>query len=217
MICTYPAFQPTLTAPGLERFGLTLEYSDPCKILRHAVHSYLQITEDRATPYPVIPDGTQAVFISPHGLQLSGAQSRVCDVQILQPGSYFGIRFTANGGHFDRGIIEGVLNIRPDHWFFDCHFKGDPVMPGCLGLDALWQLVGVFLGWSGLPGRGRALGVGKVKFSGQVFPDAGSIQYRLDIKRVFSKPMSLGVADGVVIHNEQVIYQANDLKVGLIP
>ncbi len=123
---------------------------------------------------------------------------------------------TASGGHFDRGIIEASLNIRPDHWFFGCHFKGDPVMPGCLGLDALWQLVGVFLGWSGLQGRGRALGVGKVKFSGQVFPDAGSIQYRLDIKRVFSKPMSLGVADGVVIHNEQVIYQATDLKVGLI-
>lgn len=89
-------------------------------------------------------------------------------------------------------------------------------MPGCLGLDALWQLLGVFLGWSGLPGKGRALGVGKVKFSGQIYPDAGSIQYRLDIKRVFSKPMPMGIADGLVIHNDDIIYQANDLKVGLI-
>ncbi len=89
-------------------------------------------------------------------------------------------------------------------------------MPGCLGLDALWQLLGVFLGWSGLPGKGRALGVGKVKFSGQIYPNAGSIQYRLHIKRVFTKPMSMGIADGMVIHNGKIIYQANDLKVGLI-
>lgn len=121
-----------------------------------------------------------------------------------------------SGGRYDRGQVHANLLIRPDHWFFACHFQGDPVMPGCLGLDALWQLLGVFLGWSGLPGKGRALGVGKVKFSGQIYPNAESIQYQLHIKRVFSKPMPVGVADGVVIHKGNIIYEANDLKVGLI-
>lgn len=125
-------------------------------------------------------------------------------------------RIGSTGGQFGKGQLEADLKIDPDHWFFACHFQGDPVMPGCLGLDALWQLLGVFLGWSGLPGRGRALGVGKVKFSDQVYPDAGTIEYRLDIKRIFSKPMSMGIADGTVIHNGNIIYQASDLKVGLI-
>lgn len=120
------------------------------------------------------------------------------------------------GGDFDKGRLEANLHIAPEHWFFGCHFRGDPVMPGCLGLDALWQLLGVFLGWSGLPGKGRALGVGKVKFSGQIYPDAGEIQYQLDIKRLFRKPMPVGIADGRVIHKGNVIYLANDLKVGLI-
>jgi len=125
-------------------------------------------------------------------------------------------RIENTGGTYGKGCLDANFNVKPDHWFFACHFKGDPVMPGCLGLDALWQLLGVFLGWSGLPGKGRALGVGKVKFSGQIYPDAGVIQYRLDIKRVFSKPMAMGIADGVVIHNGHVIYQASGLKVGLI-
>jgi len=120
------------------------------------------------------------------------------------------------GGLFGKGQLTADLQIKPDHWFFACHFKGDPVMPGCLGLDALWQLLGVFLGWSGLPGKGRALGVGKVKFTGQIYPDAGTIQYRLDIKRIFSRPMAMGIANGQVIHNGKVIYQADDLRVGLI-
>ncbi len=123
---------------------------------------------------------------------------------------------TNTGGLFDKGQLDASLKIHPDHWFFGCHFKGDPVMPGCLGLDALWQLLGVFLGWSGLQGRGRALGVGKVKFSGQIYPDAEFIQYQLHIKRVFKKPMAMGIADGMVIHNGNIIYQANDLKVGLV-
>lgn len=122
----------------------------------------------------------------------------------------------SNGGRFEKGLLDASLKILPDHWFFGCHFQGDPVMPGCLGVDALWQLLGVYLGWSGLPGKGRALGVGKVKFSGQIYPDAGSIQYQLHIKRVFKKPMPMGVADGVVLHNGNIIYEANDLKVGLI-
>ncbi|MDH3325612.1 MAG: bifunctional 3-hydroxydecanoyl-ACP dehydratase/trans-2-decenoyl-ACP isomerase [Gammaproteobacteria bacterium] len=120
------------------------------------------------------------------------------------------------GGLYGKGKLEASLQILPDHWFFGCHFKGDPVMPGCLGLDALWQLLGVFLGWSGLPGKGRALGVDNVKFSGQIYPDAGFIQYQLDIRRVFSKPMAMGIADGLVIHNDKIIYQATNLKVGLI-
>jgi len=120
------------------------------------------------------------------------------------------------GGNFDKGQLDASLQIDPNHWFFSCHFQGDPVMPGCLGLDALWQLLGVFLGWSGLPGRGRALGVGNVKFSGQIYPSAGSIHYQLHIKRVFKKPMVMGIADGMVIHHGNIIYQASDLKVGLI-
>ncbi len=123
---------------------------------------------------------------------------------------------SSSGGEFGKGILEASLKIMPAHWFFDCHFKNDPVMPGCLGLDALWQLLGVYLGWSGLQGKGRALGVGSVKFSGQIYPDAGSIQYQLHIKRIFKKPMPVGVGDGVVIHNDRVIYEACDLKVGLI-
>lgn len=121
-----------------------------------------------------------------------------------------------DGGDYDRGILNACLQILPDHWFFACHFKGDPVMPGCLGLDALWQLLGVYLGWTGLQGKGRALGVGKVKFTGQVYPNAGSIQYRLHIRRVFTKPMPMGIADGVVMHQNRVIYEAQDLRVGLI-
>lgn len=120
------------------------------------------------------------------------------------------------GGKFGKGGLEAELDIDPQHWFFECHFKGDPVMPGCLGLDALWQLLGVFLGWIGLPGKGRALGVGGVRFSGQIYPDAGRIQYRLDIKRVFTRPMAMGIANGVVIHDDKVIYEATDLRVGLI-
>jgi len=125
-------------------------------------------------------------------------------------------QITETGGDYGRGKLEASLHIEPRHWFFACHFEGDPVMPGCLGLDALWQLLGVFLGWSGLPGKGRALGVGKVKFSGQIYPDAGSIGYQLHIKRIFKKPMVMGIADGNVIHNGKTIYQATDLKVGLI-
>lgn len=120
------------------------------------------------------------------------------------------------GGAYNKGELTSELQIDPEYWFFSCHFKNDPVMPGCLGLDALWQLLGVYLGWSGLQGRGRALGVGKVKFTGQIYPDAGSIQYKLDIKRVFKKPMSMGIADGVVIHDGKIIYQASDLRVGMI-
>jgi 3-hydroxyacyl-[acyl-carrier protein] dehydratase / trans-2-decenoyl-[acyl-carrier protein] isomerase len=123
---------------------------------------------------------------------------------------------STEGGKFNKGQLDAKLKILPNHWFFECHFRGDPVMPGCLGLDALWQLLGVFLGWTGLQGKGRALGVGKVKFSGQIYPDAESIQYQLHIKRIFKKPIPIGLADGVVMQNNRIIYEASDLKVGLI-
>lgn len=120
-----------------------------------------------------------------------------------------------DGGHYNKGKIIAELDIKPDLWFFDCHFPGDPVMPGCLGLDAMWQLVGFFLAWSGNPGRGRALGVGEVKFSGQVLPTANKVTYQIDIKRMITRKVVLGIADGVMLVDDREIYHAKDLRVGL--
>jgi 3-hydroxyacyl-[acyl-carrier protein] dehydratase/trans-2-decenoyl-[acyl-carrier protein] isomerase len=122
---------------------------------------------------------------------------------------------TATGGKHHKGKMVAELNIDPDLWFFQCHFLGDPVMPGCLGLDAMWQLVGFFLGWSGGPGKGRALGVGEVKFTGQVTPKAKLVTYRIDMKRVILRKLVLGVGDGVVEVDGKPIYEAKDLRVGL--
>lgn len=122
---------------------------------------------------------------------------------------------SADGGAFGKGFIAAELDIKSDQWFFGCHFEGDPVMPGCLGLDAMWQLTGFFLGWSGAPGRGRALGVKDVKFAGQVRPEAKVVRYELDIKRLRLRPPVLGFADGVMKMDGAVIYRAKDLKVGL--
>ena len=120
-----------------------------------------------------------------------------------------------SGGAHDKGYIVAELDINPDLWFFECHFPGDPVMPGCLGLDAMWQLVGFFLGWSGGPGKGRALGVGEVKFTGQILPTAKKVTYRIDLKRVIKRKLFMGLGDGTVEVDGRVIYQAKDLKVGL--
>lgn len=122
---------------------------------------------------------------------------------------------TETGGQYGKGEITAELDVNPGLWFFDCHFKGDPVMPGCLGLDAMWQLVGFFLGWSSLPGKGRALGVGEVKFTGQVTNDIKLVEYRIEMKRVFKSKLVLGVADGTVAADGKVIYTAKDLRVGL--
>jgi 3-hydroxyacyl-[acyl-carrier protein] dehydratase/trans-2-decenoyl-[acyl-carrier protein] isomerase len=116
------------------------------------------------------------------------------------------VRIESDGGKFD---------INPDLWFFGCHFIGDPVMPGCLGLDAMWQLVGFFLGWSGAPGRGRALGVGEVKFTGQVTPAVKKVVYKIDLKRVIMRKLVMGIGEGVLEADGKVIYETKDLKVGL--
>ena len=119
------------------------------------------------------------------------------------------------GGEYGKGLVRAVLEVKPDLWFFPCHFKGDPVMPGCLGLDALWQLLGFFLGWLGSPGKGRALGLGELKFSGQVLPTMKNVVYGIDIKRVMRSKLVLGIADGWLSADGSVIYKALDLKVGL--
>jgi 3-hydroxyacyl-[acyl-carrier protein] dehydratase / trans-2-decenoyl-[acyl-carrier protein] isomerase len=119
------------------------------------------------------------------------------------------------GGEYGKGFIRAELDVKPDLWFFGCHFKGDPVMPGCLGLDALWQMVGFFLGWLGSPGRGRALGVGEVKFADQVLPSMKQVVYGVDFKRVFRGKLVLGIADGFLEADGRRIYEAKDLRVGL--
>ena len=119
------------------------------------------------------------------------------------------------GGDYDKGLLIAELDIDPDLWFFQCHFKGDPVMPGCLGLDALWQLTGFFLAWGGGQGRGRALGSGEVKFTGQVLPSNKLVRYQLDIKRVVRRGITMGIADGIVSVDDRPIYHAKDLRVGL--
>jgi 3-hydroxyacyl-[acyl-carrier protein] dehydratase/trans-2-decenoyl-[acyl-carrier protein] isomerase len=120
-----------------------------------------------------------------------------------------------DGGEHGRGHVRAELDVKPDLWFFACHFKGDPVMPGCLGLDALWQMLGFFLGWMGAPGRGRALSLGEVKFSDMVLPTTRLVEYGIDLKRVLRSKLVLGIADGWLKADGKAIYRAKDLKVGL--
>lgn len=122
---------------------------------------------------------------------------------------------TETGGDNDLGYIEAELDINPDLWFFKCHFETDPVMPGCLGLDAMWQLVGFFLGWKGGPGHGRALGAGEVKFFGQVLPKAKKVVYKIHMKRLIMRRLVMGIADATMEVDGREIYSAQDLKVGL--
>jgi 3-hydroxyacyl-[acyl-carrier protein] dehydratase / trans-2-decenoyl-[acyl-carrier protein] isomerase len=119
------------------------------------------------------------------------------------------------GGENGKGFIRAELDVKPDLWFFQCHFKGDPVMPGCLGLDGLWQLVGFFLGWSGGQGRGRALGTGEIKLTGQILPTVKKVIYGIEFKRVMRSKLVLGVADGWLSADGQLVYRVSDLKVGL--
>jgi len=125
------------------------------------------------------------------------------------------LRISADGGAHSKGYVEAELDINPDLWFFACHFVSDPVMPGCLGLDALWQLLGFYLSWRGNPGRGRALGVGEVRFTGQVLPTAHKVSYEIDVTRVIERKLILGVGNGRVLVDGRPIYTANNLRVGL--
>ena len=120
-----------------------------------------------------------------------------------------------DGGEYGKGHVRAELDVREDLWFFGCHFIGDPVMPGCLGLDALWQMTGFFLGWLGESGRGRALSVGEIKFTGQVLPSVKKVEYGVDFKRVMRSKLVLGIADGYVKADDEVIYRSKDLRVGL--
>jgi len=124
-------------------------------------------------------------------------------------------KITDEGGAFNKGHMIAELDIKPDLWFFACHFKNDPVMPGCLGLDAMWQLLGFFQGWLGHKGKGRALGAGAVKFTGQIEPDSGLVTYELDIKRIIAQKFVMGIANGRVSIDNKPIYDAQDLRVGL--
>ena len=125
------------------------------------------------------------------------------------------VSITEDGGRYGKGEIVAELDINADLWFFGCHFLGDPVMPGCLGVDAMWQLVGFYLGWLGGPGRGRALGAGEVKFTGQVTPNNKLVTYRIEMKRVIMRRLVMGIADAVMETDGRVIYAATDLRVGL--
>ncbi len=124
-------------------------------------------------------------------------------------------KISESGGIFNKGLIQASLNIKPDLWFFKCHFKEDPVMPGCLGLDAMWQLLGFYLLWSGKSGIGRALGADNIKFFGQVLPSAKKVKYEINIKRIIDRKISVGLADGDMYVDDRKIYSARNLKVGL--
>jgi len=125
------------------------------------------------------------------------------------------VKISEEGGEYNKGQIIAELDIKPDLWFFKCHFENDPVMPGCLGLDAMWQLVGFYLGWLGGPGRGRALGSGEVKFSGQITPEHKLLTYHIDLKRVIMRKLYMGIADASLDVDGEMIYTAKDLRVGL--
>ncbi len=124
-------------------------------------------------------------------------------------------KISSEGGSNNKGVINAEMEIKPNLWFFDCHFIDDPVMPGCLGLDAMWQLLGFYLGWLGEKGRGRAISVGNVKFSGMILPDTNKLEYTINLKRVLTSKLVLGIADGVLSADGEVIYEASDLRVAL--
>ena len=168
----------------------------------------MQLPQDRKNSYDIdeLELCARGELFSTDGGRLPTGQMRMVDrVTVIND----------HGGTYGKGEIQAELDIRPELWFFGCHFIGDPVMPGCLGLDALWHLSGFFLSWAGNQGKGRALGVGKVRFSGQVLPSAQRVSYSLNVKRIISRKLSLIIADGTVSVDGREIYSADDLRVGL--
>ena len=163
-------------------------------------------TQQNSYTYEELLECGQGELFGPGNAQLPAPNMLMCD-RITN--------IADTGGSYDKGEIQAELDIKPDLWFFDCHFKNDPVMPGCLGLDAMWQLVGFYLGWSGHPGRGRALGVGEVKFTGQILPTAKEVKYQINIKRVIARGLVMGIADGSLSVDGREIYTAKNLRVGL--
>ena len=124
-------------------------------------------------------------------------------------------QISLEGGSNNKGVINAEMEIKPDLWFFDCHFIDDPVMPGCLGLDAMWQLLGFYLGWLGEKGKGRAISVGNVKFSGMILQQTKKLEYTINLKRVLTSKLVLGIADGILSADGEIIYEASDLRVAL--
>lgn len=174
-----------------------------------------------------------AILFNPHDFHPPQSSYTKQDLLRSSEGGYFGpgnaqlpappmlmmdriTGISLDGGAFGRGHVTGELDIAPDHWSFACHFAGDPVMPGCLGLDAMWQIIGFWLGWSGSPGKGRALGVGEVKFRGHITPDVRLVRYEVDIRQVRRGRLVLGIADGRVLADGSCVYVAKDMRVGLI-
>ena len=196
----------------------------------------LQFTPRPSESWPRIPQPTLQVFLEPemtkHTAFVPQSQYDKAELAACGMGELFGsgnaqlpvdkmlmvdriTHISSDGGQAGKGELIAELDIHPDLWFFDCHFPGDPVMPGCLGLDAMWQLVGFFLGWRGNPGRGRALGSGEVKFTGQILPIHSLVRYNIQMKRVIERKLVMGIADGSVSVDGDVIYTASDLRVGL--
>lgn len=155
----------------------------------------------------------EALVRSGHGALFSSRSPRLPKDNMLMLDRIVAINET--GGKHGKGELIAELDIRPDLWFFDCHFESDPVMPGCLGLDAMWQLVGFFLAWQGAEGKGRALGVGEVKFTGQVLPEAKKVTYHIHLKRTIHRKLIMGLADATLSVDGREIYSATDLKVGV--
>ena len=170
---------------------------------------------------------------NPHDFHLPKHRYRKGDLLESGLGGYFGpgnaqlpappmlmmdriTEISLDGGDFGKGFVAAELDITPDLWFFDCHFIGDPVMPGCLGLDAMWQVIGYWLGWSGSPGKGRAIGVGEVKFRGHVTPDSKRVRYEMSLRQVRRGKLALGLANGRLLADGECVYTARDLKVGMI-
>ena len=125
------------------------------------------------------------------------------------------VKISKTGGKYDKGEVEAEFDLKPDLWFFKCHFESDPVMPGCLGLDAMWQMLGFFLGWLGLPGKGRAISVGEVKLSGEVLAVAKKVSFHLSVKRTIARKLILGIADGIMKVDGEPVYEVKDLRAGL--